>query len=309
MKLTRGKRPPAGRAAAVLAAACACVGVLSAPARAIQLPPGFTDQVLPFTFDVPTCLAFLPDGRLLVAEKGGIVYVVQGSTRHALWVREDEILNADDRGLISIAVDPHFTQNRYLYFLYSVDPDSDGIELDNYDDAFGRLTRYQLSATDPNLVDYSTRTILIGDTWSNGLPSPAGSHPVAGMDWGRDGSLLVGCGDGAHFETVDPGGLDPNAFGPGRTDPLEDIGAFRSLDLESLNGKILRIDPATGHGYPSNPFYDGNDASIQSRIWAYGLRNPFRFTVRPGTGSTDPTAGNPGTLYIGNVGWATWEEM
>jgi glucose/arabinose dehydrogenase len=59
----------------------------------------------------------------------------------------------------------------------------------------------------------------------------------------------------------------------------------------------------------SNPYWDGNPASDRSRVWVYGLRNPYRFSVRPGTGSTNPAAGQPGVLYIGDVGWSTTEEV
>jgi len=279
------------------------------PAHALQLPPGFVAESLPFTFDVPTDIAFLPGGALLVAEKGGIVYVVRGGQRWPMWVHEEETLNTDDRGLLGIAVDPNFAVNRRLYFLLTVDPDSDGVELDNYDDAFARLVRYEVSATDSNHVDESTRKVLIGTTWPEGFPSGSGNHSIADLVWGADGSLLVSAGDGAHFEQADAGGLDPGLFEPGRTPVAEDIGAFRAQDLASLDGKVLRVDPATGLGYPSNPYFDGNPASNRSRVWAYGLRNPFRMARKPGTGLPDPASGNPGTIYVGDVGWNTWEEV
>ena len=281
----------------------------AAPATAITLPADFVAEPLPFTFDVPTSIAFLPDGGLLVAEKGGIVYLVRGASRYSFWVHEEEVLNADDSGLLSIAVDPNFAVNRYVYFLYTVDPDSNGVELDNHDDAFGRLTRYRVSAGDPNRVDESTRTVLIGRTWREGFPCGSGAHTIADLAWGRDGTLLVAAGEGSHHDITDAGGHDPGLFAPGRTDPAEDIGAFRAQDPASLAGKVLRVDPATGLGLPSNPYFDGDPASNRSRVWAYGLRNPFRITVEPGTGSTDPAAGDPGTLFIADVGWATWEEI
>jgi glucose/arabinose dehydrogenase len=281
----------------------------AAEAWPITLPAGFEATSLPFLFDLPTALAFLPDGRLLVAEKGGIVYVVEGGVRRPMWVHEEEVLNTDDRGLLAIAVDPDFAVNRYVYFLYTVDPDSNGIELDHHNDAFGRLTRYQVSANDRTLVDESSRTVLIGRTWRDGFASGSGTHTVGGLAWGRDGSLLVSAGDGAHHEQVDAGGLDPGLFGVDRTDPLEDIGAFRAQDLGSLDGKVLRVDPATGLGYSSNPYFDGDPASRRSRVWAYGLRNPFRMAFRPGTGSSAAADGDPGTLYVTDVGWITWEEV
>src|SRR5207247_576652 len=66
----------------------------------------------------------------------------------------------------------------------------------------------------------------------------------------------------------------------------------------------------TGDGLPSNPFYDpANPRAAKSRVWALGLRNPCRITRRPETGSHNPGDGNPGVLYIGNVGWDTWEDL
>src|SRR5690606_22741985 len=92
--------------------------------------------------------------------------------------------------------------------------------------------------------------------------------------------------------------------------PEENVGALRSQLVNCLNGKVLRIDPATGDGVPGNPFYDANaPRSPKSRVWALGLRNPYRFIRRPGTGSTNPADANPGVFYIGDVGYITWEEM
>ncbi len=298
------------RQVAILAAVLGATTLaLPRAGHAATLPPGFVLDPVPFVFDVPTAIAFLPDGRLLVAEKGGIVYLVDGVTRHPLWVHEAEVLNTDDRGLLAIAVDPHFDTNRFVYFLYTVDPDSNGIELDNYNDAFGRLVRYQVTAYGPTVVDESTRKVLIGRNWREGFASGSGSHTIADLEWGRDGTLFVSAGEGAHFTQPDAGGLDPGLFGPERTDPLEDIGAFRAQDLNSLDGKVLRVDPATGMGLASNPYFDGDPSSHRSRVWCYGLRNPFRIARRPGTGSSDPAAGNPGTLYVGDVGWNSWEEV
>src|SRR6185503_13079264 len=90
----------------------------------------------------------------------------------------------------------------------------------------------------------------------------------------------------------------------------ENVGAFRSQLLNSHNGKILRIDPVTGNGLSSNPFYDASQPrSPKSRVWALGFRNPCRFTIRPGTGSTNPSAGDIGEIYLGDVGWRTYEEL
>lgn len=294
-------------AAALIVATLACVAVT--PAHAVDLPFGFRLETLPWSFNVPTDLAFLPDGRLLVSEKGGTVWVVTDTTQDVLWDGNLEVLDTDDRGLLAIAVDPNYATNRYVYFLYSVDPDSNGVEFDNYDDTFGRLTRYQVKAGDPRSVDPASRTVLIGFDWPHGFPDGSGKHVASRLLFAPDGSLLVGAGEGAHDDALDAGGRDPNLFLAGRTDPAQNIGAFRSQQLASLDGKILRIDPATGLGLPSNPYWDGNAASNRSRVWVYGLQHPFRFVLKPGTGSTLMSAGAPGTLYIGDVGWNKWEEI
>ena len=298
------------RVRALILALVACA-VTHRPAAAIELPDSFVvESITPgANFNTPTYVAYLPSGRALVAEKRGNVYGVSNGVKNStpLLNLQDEILNNGDRGLLSIAVDPNYVTNRFIYLLYTVDPDSNGS--DTNDDAFGRLTRYQVSASDSNAVVAGSRTILMGVDWRRGVASGSSSHTVGGLNWGRDGSLLVSTGDGASFDFTDAGGLDPNLFGPTKTDPLEDIGAFRAQYLGSLCGKLLRLNPATGQGYPSNPFWDGNGSSVRSRVWAYGLRNPFRFTVRPGTGSTNPADGNPGTIYICDVGWATYEDQ
>jgi len=279
--------------------------------RAVTLPSGFTiENAVPgVVFDTPTSIAFLPDGRMLVGEKQGQVWIVSNGTKLAtpFWSRTDEVLNQGDSGLLDVGVDPNFTTNRYVYFLYTVDPDTNGVDAQNA--AFGRLARYQVSAADPNVVDYSTRAILLGRTWPEGPPTGSLTHGVGALRWGTDGSLLVSMGEGAEYQSRDAGGRDTALFQPGRTNPYEDIGGFRAQYIGSLGGKILRINPADGLGYPSNPFYDGNPASVPSRVWAYGLRNPFRMCVRPGTGNADPALGHPGTIYLGDVGWDWWEEF
>jgi len=269
----------------------------------------FFNAVPGATFDTPTTMAFLPDGRLLVGEKQGRVWIVKDGTRlpTPVWQSQNEILDEGDKGLLCIAVDPNFVSNRFVYFLYTVDPDTNGVD-DNIL-AFSRLARYRMSSVgDTNLVDPASRALLFGRVWNEGPTIGSITHSIGALRWGADGSLLVTAGDGAEYTQMDPGGLQPDMFGPGKANPNEDIGAFRAQDITSLDGKVLRINPRSGAGYASNPFWNGDSMSVRSRVWAYGLRNPFRFTVRGG-GMTDPALGKPGTLYIGDVGWETWEEI
>ena len=278
-------------------------------------PPSFVIEN-PFptaSFSLPVQIVFLPDGRKFVVEKEGRVWVVTSSGTKLAAPFIDltaKVLSNVDRGLDGIAIDPDFATNRWVYMLYTVDPDSDGS--DNNPAGFARLERYQASASDPNVADLTTRQILIGPNWSLGIPEPSdeGTHMVGTLRFGADKTLLVGSGDAADFSDVDAGGTDPvGTYGPGKTNPAEDIGSFRSQTLNSMDGKILRVDKETGNGLPSNPYWDGNPTSSRSRVWLYGLRNPFRFSIRPGTGTADPALGQPGVLYIGDVGWNTTEEL
>jgi hypothetical protein len=228
---------------------------------------------------------------------------VRRGIRHAKPVIDlkDEILDNGDRGLLSVAIDPEFATNGWIYLLYIVDPAGDGS--DSAGPSFGRLTRYT-TAIDVNgdlLADPASRTVLIGASWPEGIPSIHLSHSVGDLRFSEDGSLFVSTGDGAHYDLTDLGGNDPGGFGTGKFDASEDVGAFRSQTVTSLAGKILRIDPATGLGLPDNPWFTGSAADNASRVWAMGLRNPFRFTLKPGSKS-------PGRLDQRRR-LNTWEEL
>ncbi|HLE13224.1 MAG TPA: PKD domain-containing protein, partial [Anaerolineales bacterium] len=150
--------------------------------------------------------------------------------------------------------------------------------------------------------------VLIED-WCQQYPS----HSIGSLAFGLDGALYVSGGDGASFNFTDygqdgnplnPCGDPPGGVGAVLTPPTAEGGALRSQDLRTggdpvtLDGAILRVDPATGAGLPGNPLA-GNPDPNAKRIIAYGLRNPFRITVRP----------NIGDVWIGDVGWSTWEEI
>ena len=261
-------------------------------------------------FVTPVQVVWLPDGRMLVVEKRGRIQVVKNGVKNAqpMWQGDNEVLNQQDRGFLSVAVDPHYFVNHYIYLLYTVDSDSNGTDNNAY--GFGRLTRYTVNFTDSNTVIASSRTILMGTWWKDSPEVLSPSHTIGTLRFATDGSLLVSAGEGSDFTTTDAGGLQPTIFGssPNKIDSYEDIGAFRAQDVNILAGKILRLNPANGHGYMSNPFHDTNLASKRSKVWDYGMRNPYRFTIRPGSGSTDTSAANPGVIYLGDVGQDTWEE-
>ncbi|HQV00655.1 MAG TPA: PKD domain-containing protein, partial [Bacteroidia bacterium] len=140
------------------------------------------------------------------------------------------------------------------------------------------------------------------------------SHSSCGIVFADDGTLLVPTGDGAAYGGLDNGGGTTTYAAQALADSIitqpYNVGAFRSQMINSINGKILRIDPSNGNGVPSNPFYDTtNPSSAQSKVWSMGLRNPFRIAIRPGSGSSSAADGKPGVIYIGDVGWAEWEDL
>jgi glucose/arabinose dehydrogenase len=190
----------------------------------------------------------------------------------------------------------------------------------------GRIVRYQAVKPDGDAdytrvsaIAYSGRRVLVGAT-SIGQPKRGGipllheSHGVGSLVFGADGTLLASTGDNASYSSTDVGSATEtyyaSALADGIIETKENVGAFRSQLLDSHAGKILRLDPETGDGVASNSFYDvDNPRLARSRVWALGLRNPYRMTRRPGTGSADPAVGNPGVFYLGDVGWGTWEDL
>jgi PKD repeat protein/glucose/arabinose dehydrogenase len=272
-------------------------------AHPVSLPPGFVDEVVVSGLTFPVDLEFDPAGRLFVIETRGMGWIVQGDSVLATPVFDlvDEVHQVGDKGMLGLALDPQFSTNGRIYLSYTVDPIFGQPDEPGNSASIGRLTRYSVSGSQ---VVPSSRFVLIGNNASDGASQCSSNHATAGLAFGIDGSLFWGVGDGAHFDFVDAG---QNVYPGDETceqtfGPAQDLGSLRSLTSASLSGKILRVNPETGFGYPDNPHWNGNPNSFDSKIWARGLRNPFRLFVRPNT----PL---PGTLYIGDVGLKSWEEL
>ena len=306
--------------------------LLTTPVTSQALPDGFDAVEIAGGVTQPTGITFSPQGTMFIITNPGVVRIYDGASLHVdpFLDLSDEVNSDYSRGLLGIALHPGFLPDggatSWVYLLYTVSPvlgeDLAFDEDDKY--SFSRLTRYRATGGGGEIrADLSSRQVLLGNQMSDGsvpdcIASVHDSHSNGSMHFGEDGSLLIATGDGAHYDLVDTGGFDAPGFDDwthpktglkGPTPADQDAGAFRSQDLRSLSGKVLRIDPETGWGYASNPFYDGDPTSNASRIWALGLRNPFRILRFPRTGSVDPAAGDPGVLAIGDVGYSTWEEM
>lgn len=290
-------------------------------------PDGFTDQLVSNGWLQATGLTFDENGRLYVWEKAGKIWIVEDGEKLAdpLVDITEEVGNWGDHGLLGMALHPNFLNNGYVYLLYVVDrhhllyfgtSDYDPNANIKEQATIARVTRFQADpATNFTTLLPNSRTVLIGETMSTGIPLLHKSHGVGALVFGTDGSLMVTCGDGGSYAGTDIGGdiagaYVPQALQDGILRPKEDVGAFRAQLVDNMNGKMLRIDPLTGDGISSNPFYDpAHPRAPQSRVWAMGLRNPFRFSLLPGTGQHDQSEGDPGVFVLGDVGWAYWEEL
>jgi glucose/arabinose dehydrogenase len=310
-------------------AATALVLLAANSADAVStLPSGFQEEVTVSGLTNPTNVEFSQDGRVFVAEKSGLIKVfdnLSDTTPTTFADLRTNVHNFWDRGLLGLALAPNFPADPHVFVLYAHDaaiggtaprwgtpgvssdpcptppgPTADGCVVS------GRLSRLQADPTTNKMT--GSEQVLI-ENWCQQYPS----HSVGSLAFGSDVALYVSGGDGASWNFVDygqdgnplnPCGDPPGGVGATLTPPTAEGGALRSQDLRTstdpvtLDGAILRVDPATGNALPNNPLYS-SDRPNARRIIAHGLRNPFRFTIRPGTSE----------VWLGDVGWNNWEEI
>lgn len=229
-------------------------------ASVAQLPAGFADEPYTTGLSQPVAIAFDPGNRMFIAQKGGTVRVVDSNG--SLLVATALTLSVttnSERGLLGIAFDPDFQTNGYVYLYYTTGASS----LNAPATPKNRVSRF---VVDGNTILLNSETILLDN-----IPSDAGNHNAGCIRFGQDGRLYIATGDGGSTPT-------------------------NSQSLTNLAGKILRINK-DGSIPSTNPFF--GQAGVREEIYVYGLRNPFRFSFRPGTN----------ILYIGDVGQSTWEEV
>ncbi|MCH8066121.1 MAG: PQQ-dependent sugar dehydrogenase [Chloroflexi bacterium] len=247
----------------------------------------FASELLVGNIPAPTDFAFAPDGRIFVATLAGDVLIVKNGMLLPQPFISISVNNWYERGLIGLALDPNFdtTPNVYLYYTYESNPDDlEGLKT-------GRLIRV---TADGDIALPKSEIVLLGSevgssarpacghlpSGSDCIPADGPSHLGGALGFAPDGNLFLATGDAA-FGTVNPEELMP-----------------RAQDLASLAGKLLRLD-VDGNGLEDNPFYTGDPTANRSKVWAYGLRQPFRMAIQPETGLP----------FIGDVGSEYWDEI
>lgn len=299
---------------------------LTPRAASAALPAGFTEQDIAGGWNGAVAVHWDDGGRMYVVERSGKVWIVENGSKLGTPFLDisDEVGGWRDYGLLGLAFHPNYSQNHYVYLLYVVDhhhltkfgtPNYNPATDEYFTATIGRITRYTANAaTDYKTVIPASRLVLVGESASSGFPILHQSHGTGGLQFGTDGTLLAVSGDGGCYNHTDLGSDGDTYFQEGLNlgiiDTKQNIGALRSQSMSSLAGKMIRIDPETGDGLPSNPWYDvASPRSPRSRSWALGLRNPYRLNQRPATGSHNAADGDPGVFYIGDVGWSSSEDL
>jgi hypothetical protein len=225
-----------------------------------------------FTFIDPVDLQHAGDGsnRLFVVEQPGVIWVFQNHPdvtvkKPFLDIQGRVNSTGSEEGLLGLAFHPDYENNGYFYVCYTASSPRRSV-----------ISRFNVSATNPDSALASSELVLLE------VNQPFSNHNGGQIAFGSDGYLYIGLGDGGS-------GGDPQGNGQNR---------------QTLLGALLRIDvdnPEVPLNYgipPDNPYVD-NVSGYREEIYAYGLRNPWRFSFDP---STDD-------LWLGDVGQGTYEEV
>ncbi len=267
------------------------VSAVAQPLPKIELRPAFPNLQI----DRPMWMSEAPDGSgrfFIVGQAGKILIVKKGSdggdaqeflnieNRHPFFENED--------GLMSIAFHPGFKTNGLFYIYYNQkNPANQNLKPQNYPFR-SVISEFRVSTNDPDAADMSSERIILE------VQQPFWNHKGGELCFGPDGYLYLGLGDG---------GLGGDPFGSGQ-------------NTSTLLAKMLRIDVNSrmivgngdrshelNYGIPrDNPFVNElqrNDSVIRKEIFAYGLRNPWRYSFDRETGD----------LWVGDVGQDLWEEV
>ena len=217
-------------------------------------------------FSNPVDIQNAGDDRLFIVEQSGIIKILNadGTTNATPYLNITSLVSSGgEQGLLGLAFHPDYSTNGYFFVHYS----------DNSGDT--QISRFSVDGSNPDIADPSSELDILN------VSQPFGNHNGGTIAFGSDDFLYIGLGDGGS-------GGDPGN---------------RAQNTTLLLGKLLRIDidnPSNGNNYgipADNPF--AGSTSEAEEIWAYGLRNPFRFSFDSDTGD----------VWIGDVGQNAWEEI
>ncbi|MDX1530797.1 MAG: PQQ-dependent sugar dehydrogenase, partial [Rhodothermales bacterium] len=234
-------------------------------------------QVIPaLAFDRPVAIrnAANGDGRLYVVEQPGTIRTFEAvedpqAAPLFLDISDRVFYNQVEPGLLGLAFHPDYEENGYFYVVY-VTEEGEG----PYRTRLSRFSRGGEPDDAEPVADPDSELILLD------IPRTDWHHNGGDLHFGPDGYLYVSLGDGVCCS-------DPEEQGQDRT---------------TLLGSILRLDvddPEAGYAIPFDNPFAGNDQGWREEIWAYGFRNPWRFSIDPVTGD----------VLVGDVGESSWEEV
>jgi glucose/arabinose dehydrogenase len=237
----------------------------AASIRSAPVPKNVKFETVVNGLNNPLLVTHAGDGsnRLFIVQRDGKILIHKNGALNAAPFLDVSALLANDsgeQGLLGLAFDPSYETNGKFYIVYTALTYA------------VTLARYTVSAN-PDIANPSGEILL-------SIPKTHTNHNGGMIAFGPDGYLYMSVGDGG-------GAGDPNNNAQNRA---------------VLLGKILRLDVSGASAYaipPTNPYYNNPDPNIREEIWAYGLRNPWRFSFDRSTGD----------LFIGDVGQNTQEEV
>lgn len=231
------------RIAGILALA---ILVIAIRASSQSLPSGFSDQEISVFNFLPTAIAIAPDDRIFITDKAGELRIIQDGQLLPTPSLSISVTTDAEAGLLGLALDPNFSQNGFLYLFYSTATGS----LNFSGTPTNRVSRFAMDPQNPNLILPGSEVILLDQ-----IPLQPNNpfHNAGCLRIGLDDALYISVGDTTQ--------------------------ASFPQDLASLGGKILHIN-LDGTVPADNPFVGTPNA--RPEVWAYGLRNPWRFSFDPG---------------------------